>query len=244
MALENFKIYLRRMFDFILTVLFFGHFGLLRVISRIEGLSSCAENIFLYYCAKCGPGEGAIVEIGSYKGRTTVALAFGSVAQKREKVYAIDPLFDRSIREQFFKNISLPKVKNYIIPVLCTSHEASKDFSLPIRLLFVDGSHSYEDAKNDITTWSKYLVSGGVIVVHDYTESDHPYHCPSVKKAVDECIVGSGEFTVEGKLDSMLFATKGLIGNATFFRRFVQFNNIRDKMKTLLDATWCGCGDT
>jgi predicted O-methyltransferase YrrM len=45
----------------------------------------------LFGLAYAGPGEGAIVEIGSFIGRSTIYLAKGAMAAGRERVTAIDP---------------------------------------------------------------------------------------------------------------------------------------------------------
>ena len=59
-------------------------------IQTTEGLISEAEAKRLYELAQnCG---GTIVEIGSWKGKSTVCLALGSKVRRKGKVFAIDPV--------------------------------------------------------------------------------------------------------------------------------------------------------
>ena len=58
----------------------------------------------------------------------------------------------------------------------------------PIRLLFIDGLHTYEAVAADIRDWAPRVVPGGIIVFDDYMNPDPTF---GVKRAVDE-MVASG----------------------------------------------------
>jgi len=62
-----------------------------KIADKINGHLSDKEGEFLYSTAKKCLGKGAIVEIGCWKGKSTVYLASGSKAGNNIKVYAIDP---------------------------------------------------------------------------------------------------------------------------------------------------------
>lgn len=68
-------------------------------LSSVEGFLDPREGYLLCRLAAEGPGLGAIVEIGSYCGRSTAFLAAGSKSAGREKVIAIDH-FHGSIEHQ------------------------------------------------------------------------------------------------------------------------------------------------
>ena len=51
---------------------------------------------------------------------------------------------------------------------------------LSLRLVYVDGDHSYEGVLNDIHAWLPKLVPGGVMAFHDYENPNY-----GVKKAVE-----------------------------------------------------------
>lgn len=70
------------------------------------------EGEYLHRLARLDPGNGVIVEIGSWKGKSTILLALGSMEVGGEKVYAIDPhkpLVEEGYMEdteaEFHKNI-------------------------------------------------------------------------------------------------------------------------------------------
>jgi len=54
----------------------------------------------------------------------------------------------------------------------------------PIDLAFIDGDHSYEYAKNDMTICDKWLRPYGIMIVHDYSNNGFP----GVYKAVNEFV--------------------------------------------------------
>lgn len=63
-----------------------------------------------------------------------------------------------------------------------------------VDMVFVDGDHSYEHARDDIQTWMVVLKDGGIMAVHDYqkdmfkhsADGPHPKSWPGVDQAVDE----------------------------------------------------------
>ena len=240
MDIINFKGKIRRALQFLFTLVCFGDFKLLFSLIRVGelgNLTSFIETNFLYRCAQDGYGSGSIVEIGSFKGRMTICLALGSQLKRREKVYAIDPLVDDKIRSQFVKNINKAKVDDYIIPLFKKSEEAVRDFDSPIRLLFIDGCHEYEEVKKDILLWKKHLIEGGIIAMHDYLPENYPNFLAGVNKAVNECIINSDEFIVEGCIDSILFASKKRSKNKHLFEHANKINKLRAYLKSKLDKT-------
>ena len=155
-------------------------------LEAIEGWLSQAEGIVLYSYAYANK-LGDIVEIGSYKGKSTCWLAAGiHDSGSKHKVYAIDPftgskehkdkvgkvlntggLFNGNTFEDFKNNIERFSLKNYVLPGIMTSKEAVEDWDGPIGVLFIDGSHEYEDVRFDFLSWSKFVPDGGIIILHD-----------------------------------------------------------------------------
>jgi hypothetical protein len=58
--------------------------------ANTEGMIGLEESLFLYYISR-QVTKGCIVEVGSYRGRSTVFLARGSLDGYKVPVYAIDP---------------------------------------------------------------------------------------------------------------------------------------------------------
>ena len=60
------------------------------IAREIDGWLTLKEGKLLYNLSKKND-NGVIVEIGSWKGKSTIYLAHGSKNGKKNKVYAIDP---------------------------------------------------------------------------------------------------------------------------------------------------------
>ena len=122
------------------------------------GLSDCGINTdsgaFLYQRACQQTPNGDVVEIGSCYGRSTLYLAAGVQTSGRGYVWAVDPhtgdcSWDRtknvSTYEIFLHNIHKFGFYHQVRPLKMTSQEAAAQWTdRPIRLLFIDGWHSYE----------------------------------------------------------------------------------------------------
>ncbi len=226
------------MLQFLFAVFFCGDIQFLFYLLKISEsgeLSSFIEASFLFNCAKKGYGKGSIVEIGSFKGKTTISLALGSKLKKRGKVYSIDPQEDMGIRQIFLDNIYRAKVNDYVITNFKKSEEAGAGFKSPIRLLFIDGCHEYEAVKQDILLWKDYLIEGGIIAMHDYFPDNYPAYLAGVNKAVNECIVNSPDFILEGRIDSILFASKKRSENKRIFSHFNKVHKVKNIFKYWLD---------
>ena len=62
-----------------------------KLVAEIEGWLTDREVDFLHQTARDCAGDGVILEIRSYKGKSTVCLAKGSQAGSHVHVYAVDP---------------------------------------------------------------------------------------------------------------------------------------------------------
>jgi hypothetical protein len=122
----------------------------------------------------------AIVEVGSYCGRSTVVL--GSVLQSLQvpnaKVYAIDPhdgkvgALDQGIQkvppsfDNFRRNIAAAGLSHLVEPI--RSHSFEVQWNKPIGFLFIDGLHDYMNVARDFYHFEPWVLVGGYIAFHDY----------------------------------------------------------------------------
>lgn len=181
-----------------------------KAASKAEGWLLKNEINFLYNTAKNCQGKGVIVEIGSFKGKSTVCLGLGSKDGENVKIYAIDPHMSdleqklhnngESSFQAFSRNIKEAGVDDLITPIVKDSKEAAKEWSQPIEFLWIDGDHSYEGAKADFDLYSPFVVEGGVIAFHDSTQ-------PDVDRVALESFSKNG-FVDLGLADSITFARK------------------------------------
>lgn len=143
----------------------------------IEGWLREAEGMFLYERAQ-GAQDGAIVEIGSWKGRSTVCLGSGSRDGLRQTVYAIDPHSGASEQkkafgafldtfEEFEENIRRAGLQEFVRPIRDTSENAARNFNEPVSFIFIDGAHEYKFVNLDFQLWFPKVVNGGITAFHD-----------------------------------------------------------------------------
>ncbi len=178
-----------------------------KLAQKAEGWLSDNEGAFLFLHAKNGPAKGAIVEIGSWKGRSTIWLAKGSKSAKREKVYAIDPHIGsyennkENTFKEFKQNIKDAGIDDHVVPIVAKAEDVAKKWNKLVRLLWVDGSHNYEDVKRDVLIWEKFLVYVGMIDLHYTVIREGPIK-------VSKELIKSGRFTKIGFVDDITFAIK------------------------------------
>jgi predicted O-methyltransferase YrrM len=181
---------------------------------NIDGWLEEMEGCALYAIAKFGPAKGAIVEIGSFKGKSTVWIAQGSKSRNREKVYSIDPHTgsvenkpghkfashmppEGTTKFVFLRNLKKYGVYDWVVPIIKKSEDAVKNWNKPIRFLFIDGDHRYKYVRNDFLEWSRYLVKGAIIAFHDY------YVWSGPTKVVNKYLRSSSEFSTLGFIKSL-----------------------------------------
>ena len=154
------------------------------IIDSMEGLLvSPIQERWLYEVARSLSEGAVIVEIGSYKGRSTACLAYGC-RRSRKRVYSIDTFngnetdFKGPGRGNFFddwqRNISVNDLGKYVTPVIGDSRIIGKEWALGIDMLFIDGSHFYEDVIADFDNFSPHVVKGGIIAMHDVGSHSGP----------------------------------------------------------------------
>ncbi|MGB9794647.1 class I SAM-dependent methyltransferase [Caldisericum exile] len=187
---------------------------LVTLTQSIEGWLSPTEGILLFNLAKSCEGKGYIVEIGSWKGRSTVWLGWGSKFGKNLKVFAIDPHIGSSEHIQrfgkidtfneFLQNIKAQKLDDIVVPLRCTSYEASTILKEPVELIFIDGAHEYDMVKQDFELWFPKLVEGGIMAFHD-TDS---YKRDGPRRVVEEFLYKSQFFKDVRFVDSITYGKK------------------------------------
>lgn len=174
--------------------------------AAIEGWLNPLEGYLLYLLAAEGPGVGAIVEIGSFLGRSTAYLASGTQSARREKVHAVDHfrgspehqagqaaackvlVEEGTTLHRFQSNLQRLGLVQQVVTHVAASDEAVRGWTEPIRLLFIDGEHAYEAVRRDFAMWSPFVVPGGVIGFHDVGQ------WPGVSRFYQELMQAAGPF--------------------------------------------------
>jgi hypothetical protein len=123
---------------------------------------------YLYELSRATEGKGAVVEIGTYIGRSTIALAYAQKEKGSPPIHTID--IDR--HPQLDENLSKAEVDGFVDVTVEPSTDAAKTWSKPIELLWVDADHSRVGLKADIAAWRDHVIEGGLVAFHDYPGVD------------------------------------------------------------------------
>lgn len=154
-------------------------------LAELEGLIPTEVGEALTRFARAS--EGDIVEVGSYKGKSTCYLAAGAEGRT---VWAVDAWglagnepgrfrFDLAF-DTFQRQVSLMGFTDIVRPVNGFSLDVAETWEAPIGLLYVDGDHHYKPVLADLEAWSPHCE--GLIVCDDWGTPRNP----GVAQAVDE----------------------------------------------------------
>jgi hypothetical protein len=150
-------------------------------LADVEGWLDIETAWELHELARRFPASGpkiTAIEIGCWKGRSTIALALGLKARGGGKVYAIDTHAgsEQTIWEcgavdtydAFVENIGKSQLTEFAEPVRSTSHLARERFPDHFaHLLIVDASREESAVLEYIDDWSTALVDGAVVGFRD-----------------------------------------------------------------------------
>jgi predicted O-methyltransferase YrrM len=197
------------------------------LIADVPGWLTDEEGEALYELARSCTGKGVIVEIGSWKGKSTVCLGIGSQEGERVPVYAIDPHADYRFGD-FKTNVERARIAELVRPIASLSQAAADRFEEPIELLFVDGSHEYDLVLEDFEKWVPKVVDGGWVAFHDTTWTAGP------RKVVGQGVYRSRRFK----------DTRFVVGSLTVARK-VEENSVLDRARNryvlgVKTAFWLG----
>jgi hypothetical protein len=209
-----------------------SHSNVLKSIENVDGWLTPHEALMLFESAKISNSKGEIVEIGSWKGRSTIALSLGIKSRGiLNSVNAIDPhqgiingkdTFDKPTFKKFVSNIKSAEVDKFVKPIIKTSKQAARSWSSPVSLLFIDGLHDYEHAKEDFLLWNKYVSDGGIIAFHD----GFCGHA-GVWEAVNKYFLKPNTLIGIGTVSSIIFGIKGKPSAIQKFRNIIKIGVMR-----------------
>lgn len=144
----------------------------------IEGFLSPDEMRFLVLLGACPRADGEVLEIGSFKGRSTFILASAARLAGQTKIHAVDPLIapsetdpdlgdELSSERDFFANLEKTGVADNVDFHKEFSHQLAGHWDSPLRLLWIDGDHTYEGTKKDLECFLPHLSGGAIVAIHD-----------------------------------------------------------------------------
>jgi predicted O-methyltransferase YrrM len=184
------------------------------ISKNIPGFLLEDEARFLGLAAACTPPDGTIVEIGSFKGKSTTMLARLAHDFSLPPIIAIDPhnfnnselqthrtTEDATSFNEFTANLQTAGVANFVDVRKEFSHEVARQWNMPIRFLWIDGDHTYEGAKRDFDDFMPYVMPGAIVALHDAL---HEFAGP-IRVFVEE-MLRSDNFGAAGFVGSIAWA--------------------------------------
>lgn len=169
------------------------------------------EAAYLYRLVR-GLGPATLVEIGRYKGGSTLLLAAAMDPAARLHSYDLHREFDvghRGPEQDRHLAAALDRygLQERVEMVVADSHTVAHPGTCD--LVLVDGDHSYDGARGDYEHWRSALEPGGHLLFHDAVERPFLNFEPGVARLVEE---------IE-RDDSMLFSRRDGAGSIAHFVR-------------------------
>jgi len=184
--------------------------AVMELVADVEGWMSPGQAATLFDAARRCPPSGSIVEIGSFRGRSTIVLA--SAAPVDARIVAIDPHAgnDRGPQEfegfqeeasadhaVFLANLERAGVTDRVCHLRMFSDEALGHVGGEVDVLYIDGAHRYAPALADIRAWGDRVADGGTMLIHDSFSSI------GVTAAILRALVPGSRFRYVGRSRSM-----------------------------------------
>lgn len=165
-----------------------------RAVQPIQGWCQDAAGANLYLRVLSAP-NGNVVELGSWRGRSTIWLACGVEDRGNGHVWAVDTWEGSETEEihhaavaavggpDLFFNEFLATMKNYqqdrnVTPLRMSTQDAGHWWGLDTRpqvgVLFIDADHRYENVLADYNAWKPFLADGAYVVFDDVPSWDGP----------------------------------------------------------------------
>jgi len=179
-------------------------------VADVDGWMTPAQARLLWDTAQEVAPGGRIVEIGSFRGRSTIVL--GRAVGPRVELVAIDPHAgnDRGPQEiagfedeaaddheVFNANLERAGVQARVRHVRAFSHLAHPEVEGDVDLLYIDGAHRYGPALADIRQWGDRVAPGGTMLIHDSFSS------VGVTLAIARALFLGGRYRYLGRTGSM-----------------------------------------
>jgi hypothetical protein len=154
-----------------------------------EWFDQASQDALVDLAGKVAHLDGEIVEVGSWQGRSTVALANGV---HPHPVHAVDTWTGspgeasqyiagrRDIYSEFLANVAEGTKGNVIVERMGW-RDYFATHAEPIKFLFIDGPHTFEEVRDNLIAAVAVIVPGAIICGDDS-------HHPPIQKAVLEIL--------------------------------------------------------
>jgi hypothetical protein len=192
------------------------------ILDQTKGFLDPEEGRVLYELALESASRGPCLEVGSYCGKS--ALYLGAACRDAgSTLFSIDhhrgseeqqpgqPYFDAALLEPagkridtfpfFRRTLEAAGLENAVVPLVCRSEVAARNWATPLGLVFIDGGHAFDTVLSDYRCWSGHIVRGGYLLMHDIFFD--PRDGGQAPRQVYERAVESGRFEVLPMVNSL-----------------------------------------
>lgn len=164
---------------------------LLEAARAAKGFMPDDEGLALYDAASAAGRLGPLLEVGTYCGKSAVYL--GAAARTAGTVLftvdhhrgseenqagwehhdrdVVDPETGRMDTLPFFRRtIQSADLEDVVVGVIGYSIPVARAWRTPLGFLFIDGGHAEDVAMADYDNWSRHVMRGGTLAIHDVFE--------------------------------------------------------------------------
>jgi hypothetical protein len=116
--------------------------------------------------------KGDIVELGTYRGGSTEAMA---LVAPNITVWSIDIYTDDTVPQLPEYNPvwlyhKIMKNLGNVILIIGETDIIGINWKLPIAILYIDANHDFDPMWCTFRVWSRFVVPDGYVIIHDYCE--------------------------------------------------------------------------
>lgn len=131
-----------------------------------------AAHTLMLYCIVRGIKPYSILEIGVRGGVSTLAIC---KALEDGDIHSAYHCCDINPSAQKLQS----STKIHLVFEIMTSDELALIWRRSLNLLFIDGSHEYQQVKKDYTNFGRFVTKNGFIIFHDTYPPSEKYKSPS-----------------------------------------------------------------
>ncbi|GAC1341586.1 MAG: class I SAM-dependent methyltransferase [Candidatus Dormibacteria bacterium] len=146
------------------------------------------EGLLLHRAGLAAAGQGPLLEVGGYCGKSAVYLGTAARAQGA-LLFSVDhhrgseenqpgePYCDPGVLDprtgrldtlpHFRRTIEDAGLEPSVVAVVGLSAAVARHWATPLALVFIDGGHTEAAAQGDYDGWVPHLLPGGLLVIHD-----------------------------------------------------------------------------
>lgn len=163
-------------------------------VESVKGFLLPGQGDYLFDKVASLPHDAVVLEVGSYLGRSTVAMAYACVGTGR-RIYCVDTwkgessgLPEEDSFELWQENLRRNGLDQYVVPLRGRSQDVLArwaELGPPegIDFAFIDGSHEYGDVLEDFRLTLPLVKEGGWVALHDVVHT-----WPGVLRAWQESV--------------------------------------------------------